>query len=140
MASAAIAGVGATFSRATGDSDASYVALAEVNNITGPSMTRAFIDVTSLDSTGGYREFITGFRDAGEVKITMNFTIANYNLMLDDFSDADAHHYKIVLNDTGDTSIAFHALVTDMPLTVPTDDKVTIDVTFKLTGPIVLDT
>ena len=51
MASNAISGVGTVFLRAG-------TALAEVNSITGPGMTRDFIDVTSLDSTSGYREFI----------------------------------------------------------------------------------
>jgi len=37
------------------------------------------IDVTSLDSSGGYREFIASFRDAGEVTLNMNFTLASYD-------------------------------------------------------------
>lgn len=28
------------------------------------------VDVTTLDSTGGYREYIQGFRDSGEVEIS----------------------------------------------------------------------
>ena len=28
------------------------------------------VDVTTLDSTGGYREYIQGFRDSGELEIT----------------------------------------------------------------------
>jgi predicted secreted protein len=69
--SLAVAGVGTKFQRWSGSA---YVSLAEVTSITGPTMTRDFIDVTSLDSTGGYREFITGFRDAGTISLNMNFT------------------------------------------------------------------
>ena len=28
------------------------------------------IDVTTLDSTGGYREFLQGFKDAGEIVLS----------------------------------------------------------------------
>jgi len=53
MASKAIAGVGTKFKRWNGSA---WVDIAEINSITGPSMSRDTIDVTSLDSTGGYRE------------------------------------------------------------------------------------
>jgi len=134
MPSNAISGVGAQFMRNSATSI--FAALAEVNQISGPSMTRDFIEVTSLDSTGGYREFIGGFRDGGQVTLNMNFTRDNYILLLADFDDDTAVDYQIILADTGATTLDFTAFVTDMPLTVPTDDKVTVDVTLKVTGQI----
>lgn len=131
MASSAIAGVGTVFLRWSGTA---WVALAEVNSISGPTMTRDFIDVTSLDSISGYREFITGFRDAGTVSLTMNFTRTTYDLMKTDFESDVAVNYQIVLPDTASTSFEFSGLVTEIPLEVPTDDKVTANVTIKLTG------
>jgi hypothetical protein len=59
MASNAISGVGTKFYRWN---SGTWQALAEVNSISGPSMTS-----TSLDSIGGYREFIAGFRDGGTI-------------------------------------------------------------------------
>jgi predicted secreted protein len=131
MASNAIAGVGTRFYRWSG---AAWAKLAEVNSITGPSMTRDFIDVTSLDSVGGFREFITGFRDAGTVSLTMNFTRATYALMKSDFEANVAKSYQIILPDAAETSLEFLGLVTELPLTIPTDDKVTVDVTIKISG------
>ncbi len=136
MASSAIAGVGTVFLRWSG---AAWVALAEVNSISGPTMTRDFIDVTSLDSTSGYREFITGFRDAGTVSLTMNFTRTTYDLMKADFESDEAVNYQIVLPDAGSTSFEFSGLVTELPLEIPTDDKVTANVTIKLTGAVVVN-
>lgn len=132
MASNAIAGVGTVFLR-----DGS--SLAEVNSITGPSMTRDFIDVTSLDSDDGYREFIAGFRDGGTVTLNMNFTRATYDLMKLDFEDDEAHSYEIVLPDDDVTSVEFTGLVTELPLTIPTDDKVTADVTIKVAGKVTVN-
>ena len=137
MASAAVSGVGTTFKRWDGSK---YVALAEVNSITGPSMTRAFLDVTSLDSTGGYREFITGFRDAGTISLKMNFTAASYAAVKEDFQSAVANQYLITLSDTTLSSLEFEGLVTELPLSIPTDDKISADCTIKISGEVIFTT
>jgi predicted secreted protein len=43
--------------------------VAKLTKITAPEMSKAEIDVTTLDSTGGYKEFIPDFRDGGSVMI-----------------------------------------------------------------------
>ena len=134
--SLAVAGVGTEFRRWSGSA---WVQLSEINSITGPTMTRDFIDVTSLDSTGGYREFITGFRDAGTISLSMNFTRSTYNAFQDDFESPDTHYYEIVLPDVENTTLEFAGLVTEIPITIPTDDKITADVTIKISGPVVLN-
>jgi predicted secreted protein len=127
----AIAGVGTKFYRWSGSA---WAALAEINSITGPSMTRDFIDVTSLDSTGGFREFITGFRDAGTVSLAMNFTHETFSIVKADFESDTAQSYMICLPDEEVTSLEFLGLITEIPLTIPTDDKITADVTIKISG------
>ncbi len=129
----AFAGKGTQFRRWDGSS--SWDALAEVNSISGPSMSRDTIDVTSLDTAGGYREFIAGFRDPGTVQLTMNFTAATYELMLADFESDDDGNYEILFPATGENySIEFIGLVTELPIEIPTDDKVTSTVTIKISG------
>lgn len=49
-------------------------ALTEVTSIGIPSLTGEVIDVSSHGSTGRWREFIRGMRDAGEFAITMRYT------------------------------------------------------------------
>ena len=136
--SKAIAGVGTIFQRWNSDTS-QWDKLAEVASISGPTMTRDFIDVTSLDSTSGYRELITGFRDAGTVSLTMNFTRDSYDLMKADFEDNDPQSYEIVLPDDDVTSFEFCGLVTEIPLEIPADDKVSVSVTIKLTGPVTVN-
>ena len=131
MASDAISGVGTLFRRWSGTA---WVNTAEVNTITGPGMTRDVIDVTSLGSTGGYREFITGFRNAGTVTFSMNFTRATYDTMKADFESDALQNYEIVLSDSDTTTLEFEGLVTELPLTVPPDDKVTVDITIQISG------
>jgi predicted secreted protein len=131
MASNAISGVGTLFRRWNGSS---WDNIAEVNSISGPTMSRDTIDVTSLDSTGGYREYIGGFRDGGTISLTMNFTNATYVVMQTDYEDENSHHYEIVLPDTESTSLEFVGVVTEVPLEITADDKVTSSVTIKITG------
>lgn len=45
------------------------VAVAGLTSIGGLDLSADTIDVTTLDSDGGYREFIAGFKDAGEVPL-----------------------------------------------------------------------
>jgi predicted secreted protein len=139
MASNAFSGVGTVFGRGNGSSGTeTFTPLAEVNSITGPNKTRDTIDVTSLDSEGGYREFIAGFRDGGEVSLEMNFTYATYDIINDDFESEDSVNYQIELPDG--TSFTFTGLVTAVGLAVPLDDKVTSSVTVKISGQVVIGT
>lgn len=134
----AFSGVGTQFKRGDGASNEAFTAIAEINSIGGPDMSRDTIDVTSLDSTGGYREFIAGFRDGGEISLDMNFTLATYDDMKLDFESDDTVNYQIVLPDTGNTTFEFAALVTGLGVAVPMDDKVTATVTLKISGQVTL--
>lgn len=133
----AVAGVGTKFRRWDGSSE--WDDIAEINSITGPGMTRDTIDVTSLDSTGGYREFIGGFRNPGTITLAMNFTRATYDLMKADFESSSLQNYEIILPDTEETTLEFEGLVTELPLTIPTDDKVTADVTIQVSGQVTVN-
>ena len=134
----AFSGVGTTFSRgdSISSSDPAFTAIAEINSIDGPNKTRDTIDVTSLDSTGGYREFIPSFRDAGEVTLEMNFTIVGYNLLNTDFESESSREYKITFSDAANTVFEFDAYVTSLGTAIQMDDKVTAPVTLKITGPV----
>lgn len=136
MSSNATAGVGTRFRRWSGSA---WEDIAEVNSITGPGMSRATIDVTSLDSTGGYREFIGSFRDSGDVSLNLNFTRAMFDLMKADFENDVIQNYEIVLLDADQTSFEFTGFVTECPLSISTDDKIGNDVTIKISGQVTVN-
>jgi len=136
--SSAISGKDTVFRRWNTDTGA-WVALAEVYSVSGPSMSRDFIDVTNFDSTSNYREFITGLRDAGTVTFTMNFTRDTYDTIKSDYESDTAQNYEFVLNDSVFTSFEFSGFVTELPLEVPVDDRVTVNVTIKITGAITVN-
>jgi predicted secreted protein len=132
----AVAGVGTQLRRWSGSA---WEAIGEVTDINGPGMTRATIDTTHLATEGGYRTFITGFRDAGTLTFTMNFTRDSFELLKTDFESDDAVDFELVLPDEDNTSFEFSGLVTEMPLTIPTDDKITNSVTIKISGAITVN-
>lgn len=132
MSSSAVTGKGTEFRRWD---ESAWVTIAEINTITGPGMTRDVVDVTSLDSIDGWREFIAGFRDGGTIALSMNFTRAEYATFLADFESDTLKNYEIVLPDAENTTLEFEGLVTELPLTIPTDDKITVDSVIKMSGP-----
>lgn len=141
MASKAVSGVGTIFRRwnpllAPANK---WQSISEITSISGPGKSRETIDVTSLDSVGGYKEFIASFRDAGTVTLKMNFTRATYELMNDDFEDDVLKNYEIVLPDVEKTTLEFEGLVTELPLDIPMGDKITADVTIKVSGKVIIN-
>jgi predicted secreted protein len=138
MTTAAISGVGTKFRRWNSTSGA-WEDISEINSITGPDMERETIDVTSLDSTGGYREFIASFRDGGTVELEMNFTRSGYELMKNDFESDTLQNYEIVIPDDDNTTLEFEGLVTALPLEITTDEKITTTVTIKISGQVSLE-
>ena len=106
--SLAISGVGTEFHRWNGSH---WDAIAEITSIKGPGPKRDQIEVTNLDSTGGYKEYIAGFREAGTISLTMNFIRSNYDLLLADFESDVNGNYEIILEDTVRTSFEFEGLV-----------------------------
>lgn len=71
MATKARAGVGATFEV---DHGSGFVYVADLVSIGGPEIGVEQVEATSLDSTGGYKEYIPGALDGGTVNLTLNFT------------------------------------------------------------------
>jgi len=132
----AVSSVGALLKKYNG---AAWVSVGEVINISGPSMSRETIDVTSLASTGGYREFIAGFRDPGTVTFTMNFTRSDYDTMKTDFESDTEKDYELILPDSEVTTLEFTGLVTELPLNLDPGSQITCNVTIKVTGQITVN-
>ncbi len=114
--------------------------IGNVTNITGPSMSKDTIDTTALDTTGGYRTFITGFKNAGTLTFTLMFEKSHYSTLKNAFDSDVAKSIEVILPDgaTAETGskLSFSGFVTEIPLTIPPDDKITCDVTIQISGPV----
>jgi predicted secreted protein len=138
MTSNAVTGIGAEFRRYnTGTSK--WERIAELTSFDGPNKKRDTVDVTSLDSTDGYKEFIGGLRDAGEVKLPMHFTRDGYDLANDDFESDTKQNYEISLPDPDNTTFSFLGLITALELKVAGDKAISADFTVKISGPVTIN-
>lgn len=57
-----------------GTDGVAYTALPEAKTLAVPEVQIEYQDVTNLDSAGGYREYIAGLKDAGEIALECNYT------------------------------------------------------------------
>ena len=137
MTEQAITGLGAKFYRWNNATNA-WDVISSINNIIGPSKSRKTIDTTCLDTEGGYNTFIAAFRNPGTVVLAMNYTRDGYEKKNDDFEDDDLQDYQIVLPDVDHTALVFQGLVTELPLTIPPEDKMTMNVTIQISGQVQL--
>lgn len=139
-----ISGVGTKFRKWDG---AAWLDIAQITGIEGPGKTKETIDVTALDSIGGYRKFIGSFRDGGDVALTMNYTRDGYDEMNADYESECEVDYEIVLPDgnrdaacgttldeTLNTTFQFKGIVTELPISIAVDSQVTMNVTIKVSG------
>lgn len=131
----AISGVGALMRYYTGTV---WASIGEVTNISGPTMSRDTIDVTSLASQGGYREFITGIRDPGTLTFTMWYNRTDYEQMKTLFESDSINDFELVLPDATKTSLEFSGYVTELPLDVP-EGAVSCNVSIKISGQVVVE-
>ncbi len=131
MTTSAFIGIGTSFERLEGST---WTAVSEITNINGPQVTRDTVEATTLDSTAGFREFISGLRDGGNVTLNMNFTAAGYDLLNGDLMTDTVQTYRVVLPDEVYT-FTFNAFVTELAMgDISPDDRVQADCTLKITG------
>ena len=115
------------------------VPIAELTNIGGPSLSADTIDATSHDSlviASGYREFIQGLRNGGEISIEGNFIPANPGqvALKTDFDDGSLVAYTITFPAVMATTWTFSAIVTALETSSPFDDKASFTATLKVSG------
>lgn len=116
-----------------------FATIPGVQSIDGPGATRDTIDVTSHSSTGGYREFIGGLRDGGEITATINwlFDDATQLLLQDAYEAEGVTNFRVVYPmSPGDEYDEFAGFVTDLSKASPTDAQTTASLTIKITGPV----
>jgi len=135
-ASTAILGFGTTFAIGDGGDPETFTALAEVLDVSPPSDAVDVIEVTHMTSPSRTKEFIAGLTDPGEVSFSINFIPgAGDDTALQALRNTGvSNNFRIAFPDSGDTTWTFAAFLTGYTPTAPVNDRMTADVTFKLTG------
>lgn len=123
---------GIQLQRGDGDDPEVFTAIARVGDVEGPSTERETHDVTTHDGDG-YREFIGGLKDGGEVSADIQYDPADHNSLVEDYEDTEARNWKMVWpNSLGE--IAYAAILTGFQPSGPVDGTMAASVTWKVTG------
>lgn len=93
--SEAVIAYGATVERSTDGT--TYTSIPEAKGIAVPATVRDYVEVTNLDSPNGYREYIKGLRDAGELSVPANYTPDGYEQQISDSEEAGAIYYRVTM-------------------------------------------
>jgi predicted secreted protein len=119
-------------------SDASYVSITELNSISGPSQKAKAIDVTNMDSTAAFAEYIAGIVDGGTIQIDGNWNadasqVANF---LTFFQARDFVYFKILLPGTQPAAgyWKFQGYITEHAMDMKVQDRITWKATIQVTG------
>lgn len=115
-----------------------FTAIAEATSISGPGIEREEIDVTSHQSPNAWMEFIGGLKNAGEVSAEVNYDPVEHDSLVADFNDADPRNYQLAFPTSPETVWSFAAILTGFEPDSPHDDKLSAELTFKITGEPVL--
>lgn len=117
--------------------DAQAKPVAGLTEIGGLELSADTIDVTTLDSDGGYREFIGGFKDGGEVSISGYFDPVAGNgqkELYEAFESGDVQDFVIAFPESLKTSWEFKGVVTGFSTSVSLEDPVGFSGTIKVSG------
>jgi len=112
-----------------------------LTSIGGIEITADTIDVTTLDSDGGYREFIGSFKDAGEVTIEGFFKPedAGQLAMQTSLDEGNPEDYTIEFPTSPKATWGFEGVVTGFKVgDADVDGTITFGATIKVSGKPVL--
>jgi predicted secreted protein len=119
-----------------------YVSIAEITELTPPSMSADDIDVTSHSSPDGWREKIKGLKDGGEVSFKANWlptdtTHDGTTGLYEAFKSKYNKFWKIVLPDSIAT-ISFAGGLTAFEPDLPLEEQATLSGTIVVSGAVTI--
>ncbi|MGW3674638.1 phage tail tube protein [Streptomyces sp. NPDC005166] len=124
---------GIALKRGDGLTPETFATIGNVTSVKGPEIERETYDVTAHDSIDGWREFVGGLKDAGEVSIEINYDPRVHDPMVVDFADTIPRNYKMIFPGTlGSWDLKL--ILTGFSQEAPVDDKLSAELKFKVSG------
>jgi len=132
MTTQADIGIGTTFEMATLAAPTVFTFISEIFNLTPPAFTDSTIDVTNFDSLNNTREFIAGLTEPGSASFEMNYVPGSAS----DIYLLDHAGETMVCRITfpNGVAITFNGVRENYEPQVPVDDRMTANVSFKVSG------
>lgn len=110
-----------------------YVDVADVTEIGVLDVSAETIETTAHDSAGGWRTYIGGLKDGGELKMSVNYDPAKHGTIFSAVGKDGVTH-ELTLTDAGAAVVTFKGIITGFSVGAPMDDKLTAEVTIKVSG------
>lgn len=134
-------GFGTLLQRGDGGSPEVYTTILEITSITGPSLARETVDATHYESPSGYREFLGGLIDGGEVTFEGNWVPRNSTHdattgLLTEMASSDVtiRNWRILLTGTPTAYWIVAGFLTRWEASIPVDGKLSFSGTIKVSG------
>ena len=112
--------------------------IGELTNIGGPNQSADAIEVTNHQSPDGFREFIGGLKDGGEVTFEGNFLGGDAGQVAIGASFISGAVESFVIVFPNGYTWTFSGIVTAREVSPPMDDKLPFSGTIKISGKPVL--
>lgn len=103
-----------------------------------PTVETDYQEATSLDSPGGFKEYVKGLKDAGVISVPCGYTSAGYEQQLADQAAPDAVYYRTTLKpapgqSSGDV-FEFRGFPTPAVESGGTGDLIEMSISIRTTG------
>jgi hypothetical protein len=136
-------GLGVTFKIGDGNSPEVFTAVGNVANISVNGRSVDEIDFTHLGSTGSYRELRAGFKDAGEVQLTVHWNPASettHTTLETMLNAGTVFNFEINLFGAGiGKKLTGAGFVKGGDISISGNDPITEDLVIRVTGPLEIE-
>lgn len=107
-----------------------------LSSISGVELSADQVDVTTLENTTGYRDFLAGFKDGGEVGLSgyLDGEDAGQAAMLEAFHSGEQKACKIVFPAAIGKTWEFTAVVVKFSTGAEIDSAITFEASVKVCG------
>lgn len=133
MATTAYRGIGCTLTGVT------MGLVTNVKSIGGPEPKAEKVEITSLDSPGGYKEFMAGDIDPGELKLDCYYTATVWEAFVSALQSGTADSFTLVIQPVGQAAplatYTFNGVVIDCPMKIE-PGSITFTATIAISGAI----
>jgi predicted secreted protein len=109
-------------------------AIGGLTDVSLPGIDVTMIDITSHDSSGGFKEFLGGLKDAGTIDLTGKYDYSNVGQ--DYLKDNPGVSAAFVVTFSDGTKASFSAIIGGYQVTNPLDDAAEFSCSSKITGAI----
>lgn len=125
----------ATHGHGTALAGATTGTVGNIINVALPGRTRDWIDMSTMDSTDKFREFLAGMADEGEIALEVNYDGSDAgiaNSLNTNFQAATQEVWTITFPDT--STFACSGGISSLGVAVDFEGKITQPITIKLSG------